>query len=717
MIQSDNSILTTDSQLQTLQVVCDQHFTCTLLIDVQQNNFPIIHANSSFLHEKQTTKNKLLGQPFEALYNQYTDTSITEQIVHALKSRQPIVSQVYIQCDNEQGFWCELTGHPIQTSEGNVTYYLFHANNITPYIHMKFSAELEREVYKYIEEESSIEAILTMICKKIDQFFFNTLQCSIFFTNTDRTKQPTVIGNISDHFSTNFKITDITEKLDCESSRNTSKNFNCVNQSLCRQHNVQGCWSYPIYNQHQALLGQLYLFFKTTKRLHSSELNFIQNLTPLIAMAHKYEESRYKLKKLAYFDVSLDIPNFNYFTQLLKQWTEEGRSGVLTILQPGEYTHIVDYYSRSTGDELLHQIVERIQSFGYKKTDIFGRLSNSAIIIAQESSEEDIGEYQSYVRQLTMIPYFLKDREIYITLKLGVSLFGPQIEVEDSIRYADIALSKARKETGTAYHFFEDSREEELRLAIDVLSQLTKAITEEQIVPYLQPKIDLKTGEISGFEALARWVSPVLGFVAPSVFIPVAEDTGKIREIDQMILIKVLQWLRHRLDNHIVVHPVSVNISPKHFYYASFIEEFTDIVSHYNIDPSLIIVEVTESVELVDVLKAKKILKSLQSFGFKTSIDDFGVGFSSLSYLQQLPFNEIKIDRSFINTIEEADMSAVVQTIIQLANNLTMSSVAEGIETAAQYDSLKTMGCVTGQGYYFYKPMPLKEIDQLLEQH
>lgn len=163
------------------------------------------------------------------------------------------------------------------------------------------------------------------------------------------------------------------------------------------------------------------------------------------------------------------------------------------------------------------------------------------------------------------------------------------------------------------------------------------------------------------------------------------------------------------------MYPVSVNISADHFYYPTFVEDFTKKVDRYNIDHRLIKVEVTESIELNDMQRAKDVISELTELGFDVSIDDFGMGYSSLSYLQQLPFREIKIDRSFINNLIDQRMHAVMRTIVQLSKDLSLRSVAEGIETPEQQQKMIDIGCDIGQGYYFYRPMPLDEINKILQ--
>lgn len=231
----------------------------------------------------------------------------------------------------------------------------------------------------------------------------------------------------------------------------------------------------------------------------------------------------------------------------------------------------------------------------------------------------------------------------------------------------------------------------------------------------LQPKVNLMTGEIESFEALARWNSADLGFVSPTLFIPVAENTGNIYKVDLEIFKKVLQWQKQRHDAGLKLYQVSINISPSHFYNPAFVESSIALIESYKIDPKFIKFEITESVELEDVLRAKKIIDELQQIGIETSIDDFGVGYSSLSYLQELPFKEIKIDKSFVDDLANPRMNAVIKTIIQLSDNLNMVSVAEGIETEEQHLELKRLGCQVGQGYYYYKPMPIKQINELLD--
>ena len=278
-----------------------------------------------------------------------------------------------------------------------------------------------------------------------------------------------------------------------------------------------------------------------------------------------------------------------------------------------------------------------------------------------------------------------------------------------------MALSDAKKKPGNAMSIYRDIHNDETYQEMTIFNELSKALVSNELTVYLQPKVDLADGRIIGFEALSRWFSPVLGQVPPNLFIPAAENIGKIIELEISVLSKIMEWHQKRAKDGKKLYQVAVNISVNHFFDRSFIDMLKGLAKKYNIAPKYLRLELTESTGLVDFVGAKKIFDKLKAAGFEISVDDFGVGFSSLSYLPKLPVSELKIDRSFISALDEQDTRAVVMTIIQLAKNLNLSIVAEGIEEERHIRILRELGCTTGQGFYFYKPMPLNEIDQLLD--
>ncbi len=394
------------------------------------------------------------------------------------------------------------------------------------------------------------------------------------------------------------------------------------------------------------------------------------------------------------FDKKMPLAKEQLF-QFLCSISDQYKTGIAMInLEQADFPIVYtnNAFSNLTGYKDDELVGKTLSTFNGIKTDskmnvkIYNRLSTKTPfeLNVLHYQKDGTDAFVSDIQNVTAAPFPIANREIFITLKIGISHFDHTLPIDESIRPADTALTKSRHQKGAIVSFFEAETDGEL----DILNQLRYGLQNEEFSVHLQPKVNLITAEIEGFEALARWYSPVLCPVSPVEFIKIAEQAGKIRELDNIILKKVLQFQNDRQIKGLKMVPIAVNISPVHFYHESFVNDFITLVNFYNVSSQFIKIEVTESVELFDFQKAKEILLELKQYGYESSIDDFGVGFSSLSYLKQLPFSEIKIDRSFINDLNDAGMHAV----------------AEGIETLEQFVLLQKMGCRTGQGYYFHKP-------------
>ena len=248
-----------------------------------------------------------------------------------------------------------------------------------------------------------------------------------------------------------------------------------------------------------------------------------------------------------------------------------------------------------------------------------------------------------------------------------------------------------------------------------ILRHLIIAIHNKEITAHFQAKYAIYNEKIISMEALARWISPELGFISPVEFITIAENAGLIYDIDLQMIERVLEWQQQCQYEGKRIVPIAVNISPKHFYHPQFIPDLTRLIEQYYVDPKYLIIEVTENIGLVDFEQAGSIINKLRALGIVVSVDDFGVGYSSLSYLQKFAFNELKIDRSFIVKIDELATKTIVKAVIEIAHTLEMDVIAEGVETQEQFDILKSIRCDGIQGYYFAKPIPIDEATKLIQ--
>ncbi|NLY80836.1 MAG: EAL domain-containing protein [Lysinibacillus sp.] len=717
--------LTNEQLYSYFCTIGEQYINPFVIIDLYNESLPIQYYNQPFANLTGYDLEELIGKNFSYLQGTQTSLEAQQELNFHIVNELVFETRLLLYKKDGTAFWIQLCSHPIKNYKGETAFVLVQCRDITEEMLERMLHKIEHEVYVKLEQDSSLEDILQLITEHIERNYIRKIYCAIHILQKNAVLKaiasPTLPLDLIEPIvgmevcpTTGFSekavyIKDLSYLKDLGTQSETFKI-----QQLASEYHIQYCWSKPIFNKEKSIMGTFTIYIENNSYLKQSDIDFLNKLSPIIALTIKYFEQKKQLKQLAFYDMNIGIPNSNYFKTRLQEWIQNGVEGTIMLIQPGEYISIVDMYGRKVGDSLIKQIVERIEKIVNEDLAIYGRFSNSSFILGKNIPIQNIDCFINKIVNLTTQPYLINGRAMFITLKIGVSYFNPRTSIDESIRQADIALTKSRLKLGTVVSFFEEETDEQIQRELNVLNQLTHGLKNNEFTVYLQPKVDLKTAEIVGFEALARWFSPVLGNVSPAEFIPIAEQAGKVREIDNIVLEMVLNWQQERKKKGLPLYPVSVNISPIHFYHDSFVEDFLSLVNKYQIEPDYIKIEVTESFELFDFEKAKEILTKLKEHGYESSIDDFGVGFSSLSYLQRLPFSEFKIDRSFINDIHDNGMHAVVKTIVQLANSLDMHSVAEGIETLNQYQKLLDIGCHTGQGYYFHKPMPIEEAEKLI---
>jgi len=710
--------LTKDDQFEILCHMSEQFHIGIAMISLEKSDFPFVFVNQAFTALTGYPQNELLEKNFHLVNGQRTDIKQMKELFYRFSLKNPFEKNIIHYRKDGMAFWNHITYQPIKDCNGNSSYAVIHCKDITEQMLDKMLSKLEHEVYIELEENGEQKDILQLITEKVEKYYIRDIYCAIHVVNQDKIIQAIASGSLPLSLvksMNQFKIYDSAGYNESVIYINDLSIKNYKSNKLIKKYNLSACWSKPIFTKEQVLLGYFSIYIKEDLQLRQADMDFLKKLSPIVALSMKYVKQKQDLKKLAFFDMSTGMPNYHNFYSDLEIWLSEGVKGAILIVQPSEYSSIVDLYGRKLGDELIGQLVSRFLSiYDNKDAFIYGRFSNSSFILGiKQPNEENLTLFINQIIQITAAPFTIAQREFFIALKIGVSHFNDALTLDESIRRADTALTKSRLQN-TAVSYFATETDEMIQRELNILNQLRFGIQNEEFTVHLQPKINLASAQIEGFEALARWTSPVLGPVSPAEFIPIAEKSGKINEIDNLILRKILQFQNVRMTSGMKMIPIAVNISPVHFYSESFVKDFLTLVEEYRILPHYIKIEVTESVELFDFSKAKEILLELKNLGYESSIDDFGVGFSSLSYLQKLPFTEIKIDRSFINDLNNSEMHAVVQTIVQLAVELKMDVVAEGIETLEQYDILQKLGCKSGQGFYFHKPMPLEDAECLL---
>jgi EAL domain-containing protein (putative c-di-GMP-specific phosphodiesterase class I) len=288
------------------------------------------------------------------------------------------------------------------------------------------------------------------------------------------------------------------------------------------------------------------------------------------------------------------------------------------------------------------------------------------------------------------------------------------------LRDADAAMYQAKASGKGCYSIFDKEMYEVAIRQLHLANDLRKAIGRAEFEVHYQPILTLGTGEISGFEALVRWHHPTFGLLSPGEFIPLAEENGIINEIDHWVLLNACHqmkaWQAKRPETADLT--VSVNISSRQFAQTGLFDTVKNVLMETGLAPSSLRLEITESAMIKNLRNTATILRELNFLGVKIALDDFGTGYSSLNYLHELPISVLKIDRSFINRVDsESDGIEILKAIVALATNLKMETTAEGIETEHQFEELRRIGCLSGQGYYISRPVPAEEAFEFLTEH
>lgn len=688
---------------------------------------PVVYANESFTNITGYRKEEILGEESLFLIGKDIEFEMVEELNESIQREATSKIELLNYKKDKSPFWNDMFVQSIHGDNGEHLYNVAIFTDNTHYKQQEMVVRLEQEIYGGIEKGLPVKLLLQKICYMTERFFPQGARCSILQIVDEEYMTVGAADSLPIEYNAFIDGLQIGMHVgSCGTAAFTKQNVivDDMEQSehwavfldVVKKHKLKACWSFPVVNHKNQVIATFGVYFSESRVPSETDFALIEKVTPLVSLALKTAEYQEKIHNLAYIDALSGIANYNYFIDQFAETIYKDTTGFVLLIQSSEYGNIVDSYGKKQLAFFQKQMYERIQELFSDIEIIIARSSEASLIVAGKCEEEEIPYYIYLLLETTKEPIIVNNIEIFISIKVGaVSLsYYDGHNIDDIVRLADVTMSQAKKKAGNSIVFYKERFSEDLKEKINIQNELIRAIKNNEIYIQLQPKVNTFNGEIVSFEALARWNSAVLGQVPPTVFIKTAETIGKIQEIDFIIIDQVLQWLQSRKLNDMPLYQVSVNISVGHFYAQDFIEMLLAVVSRYEVEPKYLKIELTENISLFDLNKAQQILNELRANGFESSVDDFGIGFSSLSYLHKLPVSEIKIDRSFIQNIHEQGASAVVETIIHLANNLGMKAVAEGIETEEQLRIMKKMRCPIIQGYYFYKPMSLEEVNRLV---
>ena len=496
----------------------------------------------------------------------------------------------------------------------------------------------------------------------------------------------------------------------------------------------RGGWAGEIWNRRKE--GDAYAQYLTITPVLGPDgkvRNYVgtfSDITDRIAAAEKIE-------RLAFYDPLTLLPNrrlmMDRLERALTNSTRSNRFGALMLLDMDNFKALNDTLGHDVGDQFLIEVASRIKNC-IREGDTASRMGGDEFVVILENlDKEDLAAVQATavaikIQALLNQPYLLqvgskhtdqRPRSHQCTSSIGITLFRDQsVSVEELVKRADTAMYQAKEAGRNTFRFFDPAMQDIVVAKAILEGDLRNAIAENQFVLHYQAQVD-GNARVVGTEALVRWNHPAKGLVSPAAFIALAEETGLILPLGHWVMETACAQLALWADEHDMEHlSVAVNVSARQFSLPNFVDQVLALVEHYQIRPDRLKLELTESLLLKNADDVIAKMVALKARGVDFSLDDFGTGYSSLSYLKRLPLGQLKIDQSFVrDVLTDTSDAAIARAVIALGKSLGLGVIAEGVETLGQRNFLAENGCASYQGYFFSRPLPLREFEAFVRQY
>ena len=470
------------------------------------------------------------------------------------------------------------------------------------------------------------------------------------------------------------------------------------------------------------LVGTLAMYYAEARDCDAHDLDLVEIAANVASLAierarseaaMRASEERYLHQAL--HDSLTGLPNRTFFRERIERAISvENESLGVVLIDLDRFKEINDTFGHYYGDLLLVELARRFQAT-VRKGDTVARLGGDefGLVVPGVSDLNELDETLARILKAIGRPFEIDGLPFYVEASVGVALFPEHgTDVDLLVKRADIAMYAAKK-AGTPRVIYTPEIDHHDPSGLTLLSELPRAIAEREFVLHYQPKVDVRTGALTSVEALIRWRHPTRGFVPPFDFIPLTEKTGLIHAVTQFVLDEALGQIKQwDADGHRLT--VAVNLSMRNLHQESLPDDVAALLKKWDLAGDRLMLEITESAIVSDPAQTKAIVGRLSALGVGISIDDFGTGYTSLSYLARLELDQIKIDRSFVSTMDSnSGDAAIVRSIISLGHDLGLEVVAEGVETAVIWDQLALLGCDVVQGYFFSRPLPAEEFHRV----
>jgi diguanylate cyclase (GGDEF)-like protein/PAS domain S-box-containing protein len=682
-----------------------------------------VYVNDGFTRMLGYTLAQMRGKlPSAVVRGAYTDAQalleLREQVVAGKSFRAEVL--VYDHC--KKPLWISAVVNPVKNEHGDCTSLVGVWTDIT---HTKIHEVLQHKVLRAIAHEYPLRNVVELICLEVEQIA-PEVRVSIRRLDSDERLWSLGAPNLPKAFVTALdgaNMDNVAETSTVPKFKGQLVSFTGEEHvklwghsgALAQAYDIDTCWWHVIRSSTGAALGTLAFYYRDASIPNSLHRRLAEVSLNLCSLALEREASKEQIRRLAYYDTLTDLPNraalLSRANHLLAEATRIGRSLAVLFVDVDRFKQVNDSFGHCAGDSLLIEVARRLESCRAEH-DYVCRLSGDEFVVVLASCDAELAAVQgiSIMAQLAK-PMRLAGMSVTATASVGAAIF-PQHggDIETLLLHADMAMYRSKKAGRNRYTLFEPRLCQVAQENSKLERALREALRNGGVDLHYQPQIRLADKGLYGLEALARWCDATSGMVAPQRFVTLAEEGGFIAELDHYVIrracIQLHEWRLQGID----VPHISVNVSPTTFRDKSIAELIESSLRECDLQPLDLVVEITEGVMLEADSDSIVNLRAVHDLGVDLSIDDFGTGYSSLSYLHRMPFDELKLDKSFVQALgSESGATALATAVIKIGASMNMTVVAEGIETEQQREMLRVQGCTVGQGYLFAKPMSAEE--------
>nr|WP_320026899.1 EAL domain-containing protein [uncultured Acetobacterium sp.] len=493
-----------------------------------------------------------------------------------------------------------------------------------------------------------------------------------------------------------------------------SEELQTIYSDIWKKVNEEGNWQGEILDERKD--GSRYPKYISLSKIFDSKSDSLSSYLEVFEDLTNTRITEEAINKIKHYDEITGLPTQALFEIKAKKFIKQYDAMAIIVIQITNFNTLYDNLGKKSGALLIKEASQRIQTF-LKDEDLLGILHKDQFVIVHVNNWDklEIGHLLNKLMTYLKEPVEIENEKVYLNVSIGIAVFQEDsADLDKLIEFANIAKNYAIQTGDNTYVFYEKEIKENYLNNLKLETELRGALEYNELCLHYQPQIQVGTEEIIGIEALLRWHNPNLGHVSPVQFIPVAERTELIIPIGNWVLEEAIKqnkkWME--LTNRKIV--VAVNLSPVQFKKSDLVKIIRQLLEKYQLPAELLEIEITENVLVENMISIRSELEEIKALGVKVAIDDFGTGYSSLKYLQNLNFDKLKIDREFIKDYPINDNGNIAKTILNLAGQMQMKVVAEGVETLEQFLFLKENDCDEIQGYYFHKPMSANDFEQLL---